>query len=280
MYCQLGNIVFENLKTFGSYSRSGSVTYPEHSLIDAKPRLQRTGSGLDEITLSIRFHVSFCNPGDELDALTRARDEGEVLSLLWGNGTLAGNFVITTMSHEIEDADAQGNVFSYSVNLTLKEFVTPDKLLQLEHESRNKAKAVGDKKPVAKKKNNPLTCPQIVTRIVNSIENHAMQINTVVLQRGGANTIENKNKIKGHLTAIGKFCADLIQRNSDPKSCVVAYPSISQRTEALKSETEVFQIEISANPARVPNANSLLQMKVKNLKSAARPLVNQAITRK
>ena len=151
MFAQLGNTLFENLKSFTEYSKKGSATYAEHALLDGKPRLQRTGSELDELTLSIRFHVSFCNPAKELAALKTSRDEGEVLPLLWGSGKVEGNFVITELEETIEDTDPQGNVFSYVVSCTLKEYVVTNKLQQEQDNNRKNGKAVGDKKAVTKK---------------------------------------------------------------------------------------------------------------------------------
>lgn len=281
MYAQLGSRVFENLKTFTEYSKTETAIHPEHALLEGKPRLQRTGLGLDEITLSMRFHVSFCNPAEELEALRQFHDEGEVLPLLWGNGKVEGNFVIAGLTETIEDADPQGNVFSCLIMCTLREFVVPDKLQQEQDANRKNAIAVGDKKAVTQKKANPKTCPQIISSIITKIENHAAAVNKTVLEKGGANTVQNKSSIRSNLTSLLKLCEDLIARTDNPQSCAHQYPDIKTNASFVKNECTIFIIEIDRNNlARVHSDNALLQNRVKGLKAAARPLINQAITRK
>jgi phage protein U len=281
MYAQLGNRLFNNLKSFSEYNKTGSAIYAEHALIDTKPRLQRTGLALDEITLSIRFHVAFCNPAEEIESLRQSRDEGEILPLLWGNGKVEGYFVITSLYETIEEADQQGNIFSCTVTCNLKEMVVQNKLQQEQDNNRKNGIAVGDKKPIARKKTNPATCPQVISSIITKIENHAAVINKIVLEKGGAGTVENKNTIKSNLTSISKLCSDLVTRAENPQSCVNSYPNIKTRATAVKDESTVFIIEMDRGDLyRAQGDNNLLQTKVKALKEAARPLINQAITRK
>lgn len=280
MFAQLGNIIFENSKSFNDYSNRGSATYAEHLLLDGKPRLQRTGNSLQELQLSIRLHASFCNPLEELTALKTAKNNGEILPLLWGNGNLEGDFVITELGEQIEDADKQGNVFCYVVDLSLKEYVTPDKLQAIQSNDRSNAKAVGDKKPVVKKKINPATCPQTISGTVSKISNHADAINVIVLQKGGGGTTENLAKIRGHNNAIQLLCADINKRDADPASCLKDYPNISQAAASVKNNAFIFNLDLTAAPQRIPPDNNLLLSSVKNLKVACRSLTNQTITRK
>lgn len=280
MYAQLGNRLFSKLKSFTDFNKTGSAIYAEHALIDTKPRLQRTGLALEEITLSIRFHIAFCNPAEEIEALRQSRDEGEILPLLWGNGKVEGNFVITTLNETIEDADPQGNIFSCLVTCNLKEIVVQNRLQQEQDNNRKNGIAV-DKKTVTRKKGNPATCPQVISSIVTKIENHAAVINKIVLEKGGAGTVENKNTIKSNLTAISKLCSDLVARAENPQSCANNYPDIKTRGTSVKDECTVFTIEMDRGDLyRVQPDNTLLQSKIKALKEAARPLLNQAITRK
>ena len=104
MYARLGNITFENRKGdyvgsvgFNDFSKTSSVTYAEHKPLTGKPLLQATGPTLDEISLSMRFHASFCNPVQELHALKRSMDTFEVMPLLLGNGIKEGEFVIMSV---------------------------------------------------------------------------------------------------------------------------------------------------------------------------------------
>ncbi len=280
MFAQLGKTQFENLKTPEEYSKRGEAIYAEHALIDGKPKLQRTGSSLEELNISIRLHASFCNPKEELDSLITARNEGEIMPLLWGNGILEGDFVITELEHRTEDADPQGNVFSYFVSLVLKEYVAKTKLHQEQDENKKNAKAVGDKKPIAKKKSNPLTCPQVITSNINRIENHGALVNRYMLERGGPNTVTNKTTMVSSLNAIVKLADDLKARCENPNSC--AYDNVDLKSKSVTVSARAYNMAFSINSdgTDLSNDNVNLQAAIKALKAAGRSFVNQTITRK
>lgn len=279
MFAQLGTIQFDTIKTFGSFSERGSAKYAEHALIDAKPRLQRVGSTLNELSLSIMFHHSFCVPQDELELLKDARDNGEVLPLLWGDGTTEGDFIILDIDATKEEATPEGKALAYSVNVTLKEFVTPNKLQQEQASNRANAKAVGDKKPVVKKQTNADTCPQIISKIISKIENHAAQISKVYLEDGGAGTPVNKDKVRKNNNAIQLLCIDLNKRDADPASCVRQYPTIATNAGNVKDNALTFNLNVVAGNSTADNL-SKQNIFIKSLKASAKPLIDQSITRK
>lgn len=128
MYAQLGNIIFKGLKGFGSFSDSRSINLSEHALIEGKPRLQRIGSNLQQLSVSILLHASFCNPENEMDALDTAMEDAEVLPLVLGNGVYAGDFVIESIDRGIDQTDALGNIISQTLSLRLREYYISDKL--------------------------------------------------------------------------------------------------------------------------------------------------------
>jgi phage protein U len=280
MFAQLGSTIFENIQVFNEFSKTGSAVYAEHALLDGKPRLQRVGSALDEINISMRLHASFCNPAQQLNILREASNEGEILPFLWGNGTVEGSFVITDISETIEDADNQGNVFSYVLGIILREYVAPDPIRQEQEQQRKEAKAVGNKKPVAKKKVNPETCPQAITKIVTRIENHGGVVNKIMLEGGGVIVVANKPTLTSNLTAIDKLAEDLIRRCDDPNSC--AYGNIQLRNWAttVSARADGFKFDIANNSTDLDNDNTNLQAAIRSLKGAASSLVNQTITRK
>lgn len=286
MFAQLGTIIFENLTGFTDFNKTEAAVYAEHSLLDGKPRLQATGFALDEITLYIRFHVAFCNPSEQFDLLKTSKDTNEILPLVWGNGKVEGSFVITEISKTIEDADKSGNVFSLSVNLTLREYVTADKLTQEKQTNRQIAKAVGNKKTTAQLKTNPSTCPQTISHLVNGIENNAAQINSVFTQKGGITT-KNKNDVKLHLSASNILCDQILKRTADPASCTQSYPDIQSATNEVKVRISSFTLLIKNNYDMTPTEaaiigtqNTAFQTDVKALKAASVALINAAITRK
>lgn len=144
MYAQLGNVQFLGLKGFNSFSDSRSIDYAEHKLIEGKPRLQRVGDNLQQLSLSILLHASFCNPESETDTLYELMENAEVLPLILGNGVYQGDFVIESINRDVSDTDSSGNVISQTLSLSLKEYFVIDKLLNKSIEARKNAFASSD----------------------------------------------------------------------------------------------------------------------------------------
>lgn len=126
MYAQLGNIVFQGLKGFDTFRSKRETNFAQHAVIDGKPKLQRIGSNLEEVSLSLQFHASFCDPQVEASALEAARDAAEILPLLLGSGEFVGNFAIQTITKDIEDLDHLGNLKNLIVDVQLIEAVVAD----------------------------------------------------------------------------------------------------------------------------------------------------------
>jgi phage protein U/phage tail protein X/gas vesicle protein len=276
MYAQLGNTVFENLKGFNDFSKTYSVTYAEHKPLVGKPLLQATGPTLDEVSLSIRLHASFCKPLEELNALREYMDYFEVLPLLWGNGKKEGDFVITNISNVIEEADPKGNVISYIVSCTLKEYVLHDRLKAEQDANRRQALAVGGLKPVAKLKTNPLTPPQDIAKSVSAIKIRTNAINETVEQKGGpANSVKNRNAILRNAEAIKKSCTDIRNKYEQIKGTISdneVLKEIKQTAEEVSDAAEQVRNTLSIPEDFMTYTKSLTQS-VKNLKTAARPIV-------
>jgi phage protein U len=278
MFAQLGNTVFQNLKSFDGYSKKGSAIFAQHNLLDGKPRLQFTGLGLDELSMTIHFHATFCNPADELNKLKTSRDTAEVLGLLYGNGDVGGNYVITELTDVIEQADPQGNLFSINVSISLKEYVVPDKQQQQQQANRDNAKAVGSNNPVVKPKINPSTCAQNISSVVSGIKAHAGGINTVVLIQGNVDTASNTNTITQHLVAITKLAQTLINSSNDPTSCASSQADLGDAAENLYAIANNWQLNGSDSATDAAAQNTSLQSAVSQTEAAARALTNQSIT--
>ena len=287
MYAQLGNIVFENRKGqyngffgFNDFSESTSVSYAEHKPLEGKPLLQATGLNLDELSLSMRLHVSFCNPTEELDKLKTCMDTFEVLPLLMGNGKKAGNFVITNLSSSVENADPEGNILSYLVSCTLKEYVTPDRLQELQDAARQRAAAVGDKKPVAGKKKNSNTCAQSISSIVRGIDNYAKDIGRVLVEQN-LSIPKPRAQIIADLKSIKMWAEELMVKCEDPKNCAYQYPDLKFQAMAVNDCAKTFSFDIADYISfnfKIPGDNQALQSRVGSLKVAAQPLIQKAIT--
>lgn len=125
MFAQLGNIQFEGVKSPQSWSESHAATFGEIPHVGRKPSLQYTGEALAAIELSIRLSQEFCDVSDELTKLHQAKINGEVLPIITGVGVLVGLFVIISIENKIEQTAPDGSLISISVDLSLKEYVSP-----------------------------------------------------------------------------------------------------------------------------------------------------------
>ncbi len=128
----LGDVVFETssekIRTFDGMKRSGSARWATHDIMAHKPVLEFLGSGMEQISFSMRFDVSLgINPAAELETLRGLRDAGEASQLIL-NGKPIGEhkWVIESLSENWERIDNLGRLLVATVDITLKEYVPPE----------------------------------------------------------------------------------------------------------------------------------------------------------
>lgn len=121
-YGLLGTTQFAGIKAPRGFSLRESTNLVEHALINSKPRLEKVGENLTELQISIGLHARFSSPESEIETLRQARSSAQVLPLIFGSGTVVGNFVIREMNVEMEKQDAMGRIIACSIELTLVEF--------------------------------------------------------------------------------------------------------------------------------------------------------------
>lgn len=137
---RLGNsIIFDGLLSPDSVRRSRGAKYAEIAVATGKPRLQRVGTDLEEISLPVRLNRQFCDPPEVLALFDAARIAGTVMELTSTAGTVFGNFIVVSVSENIVDADKDGNVIEVSLDVTLKEYFDPDPSATLSAQARTKA---------------------------------------------------------------------------------------------------------------------------------------------
>jgi phage protein U len=126
MYAKLGNIEYDGLVSFSSMERNRSVNYAEHPLVNNIPRLQKVSSrNLNEIPLTFNFSYTFCDPEAEVATFIEMMNTGEILPLVDGVGKNYGDYVITDLKETVNKIDTKGRTMNCTVNLTLKEYVSP-----------------------------------------------------------------------------------------------------------------------------------------------------------
>lgn len=151
MLFQLGDKIFSGLFAPHQMSFSGNeATYGELAIINNKPRIQLTGSTLEQLAVSIQLRADYCNPTEELNALLSWKANGTILPLVWGNGDYKNDYVIAGVAHEILQTFPDGTVIELSADITLVEYVVSSPAEAQAKEDRRNAMAVGDKQQVSR----------------------------------------------------------------------------------------------------------------------------------
>lgn len=123
-YLQLGTYKFQGVKLPQSWGQNYEMGYEEIGVVGGKPVVQRTGEKLDTIELTAYFTTDFCKPQDEIDALNLIRKNGEVFSVVDGNGRNYGKFVLKNVSVGVENSLPNGYLTAANVTISLLEYNT------------------------------------------------------------------------------------------------------------------------------------------------------------
>ncbi len=126
MYAQLGPIQFTPIKGFSSVSATRETNLVEHALIEGKPKLQRVGTNLTTLEISMLLDAAFCDPQTEIDALNNSRELAEVMPLIMGDGLVVGNFVIRSVSDNQLNHTKEGTLAQAEVTVSLVEYAGAD----------------------------------------------------------------------------------------------------------------------------------------------------------
>jgi phage protein U len=126
MYAQLGSTIFEGLKSFTGVSSVRETNFAELPLIEGKPKLQRIGTKLENISINMLLSIDFCVPQDEIDSLDASREAGEILPLISGNGLYVGNFVIKTIRKNELHTTPEGDIMQVDLQVDLVEHYDAD----------------------------------------------------------------------------------------------------------------------------------------------------------
>lgn len=145
---ELGDIVFEGSYQPNALSITSEANYAEVSRLGGKPILQRFGSKLDELSLSIRLHSQLVKPETALQALNDARDQGTVMPLITGAGDFLGSFLIVRTSRTSIQHAGDGSIMAVDVDITLKERASTDLATQRSTVARSGAIALASNEPV------------------------------------------------------------------------------------------------------------------------------------
>jgi phage protein U len=124
MFAQLGSYQFDRLKSPTSFNESFAMRYARIPRINRKDDLQGTGEELAEVELAVTYASDFCDPATEIKALEASALAREINTLIMGDGTIIGDFVITAINKTYERLSPTGALESAQIGVSLLEKVT------------------------------------------------------------------------------------------------------------------------------------------------------------
>ena len=142
MFAQLGDHIFQGLKTPVSTSEADAVKYGQIPRVNDKDAIQPTGAELRELSLTITYSSEFCDPQAEIYALKASMHAFEVLPYITGDGRIVGKFVISSLDIANQQCAADGWVELATVTVNLLE--SPG-----EEEAAPTGRALSSQKPIA-----------------------------------------------------------------------------------------------------------------------------------
>lgn len=125
----LGDIVFivsdDTLRTFMDFERNTESRWAAHDIHLAKPKSEYLGPGLDTISFSMRFDVTYgINPRKEMNALLELARSGKAVPLVIGGQGLGVNlWKVKSLRQKWIHVDNRGNVLVGEVEVVLEEYV-------------------------------------------------------------------------------------------------------------------------------------------------------------
>lgn len=122
MFAQLGDIQFDLITYFDGINSTVTYNYAEHERINNKTLLQFLGENLQEFTIKLNLHSSFCVPEDEILKIRTEAKLGKPLKFIKGNGEYVGAFVISQIQKTTEQTSPEGDLIAIQVELQLKEY--------------------------------------------------------------------------------------------------------------------------------------------------------------
>ena len=284
MFAQLGSIPFQGLKGFTQFSESRSTNLAEHPRIEGKPRLQRVGSNLHELSISMLLHASFCNPEEDYATLDEARETAEILPLVLANGVYVSDYVISSIERSVQQTDAQSNIVSMTLSMTLKESFNPNPQQTLATMAKQNAYATSDggEKPLRILKPLPPTDGQSSVNDISSsklqaknIDNHVRRAEIAPSERAfiSERILENLSSIEGS--------SQRGQGNiSSPNLSAYAGNLPSSLISVFSAVNNMRAILPITNIDNLKQLNNSLQNSIDGMVSSSSRLKNAVITRK
>lgn len=280
MYCQIGSIVFDGPFGFNSFENKSAATYAKHEIINLKPVLKPTGNELDELSIEIHLRAEFIDVVQAIATLKKSCAEFEVLPLIKGNGTFIGDFVISEITETHNHALSDGTLIEATLQISLMESVTADKLQQKQIADRKNAFALGDKKPLALNIQQQPTVPQLASDDLSAVNSESVAVDRNVSQY--ENNVSRRESIAGHIQDGLEKIDDTLDKFNERLAQITILndvDSIASEVNNVKNKIQNFSFPITSI-SELQNNNRDLQSAIRSLNAGTTELINLVICRR
>lgn len=266
MFAQLGDHIFQGLKTPVSTSEADAVKYGQIPRVNDKDAIQPTGAELRELSLTITYSSEFCDPQAEIHALKTSMHAFEVLPYITGDGRIVGKFVITSLDIANQQCAADGWVELATVTVNLLE--SPG-----EEEAAPTGRALSSQKPIAAA---PVaSAPSPATGITNDVS--AAKEKVSGMKQSIAKVKSRTTSLKRGVREVQQLAADAQGLYASAKTKVAATKKIIDRAGDLPTSLDEA-IAYASNLAKIDNVVdvSVLEMNVGQLSDSAEKVTTSA----
>lgn len=292
MYAQLGEILFQTQISPENISHEISVNFAEHAKIEGKPRLQAIGDNLDEIKMTIKFHIAFCDPSEEFAALLNYQQDLEVLPFILGTGEVIGNFVIVSLSKKIIQMATDGNIMDMDIDISLREYVTDDLLAEKKKQKAAKAPALRDPTVPQTVKPNKLQLGLIRAQVSADIKYASLHVSKSVSEAKGMESKISRARqtalnIQKTLKDVQKTVNKINSRMQELKNYIDTYRSAYNNFQQIINNINNLQQNVINMSTAVSTgdidtvwaANNNFQFSVNNMATSSASVITKACTR-
>ena len=254
MFLTFANITFKGIKLPQSIDGSFETQYGQIPIIGSKPVMQGTGEKLDEFDITALFHIEFCTPREEMDALQTVRKNRTVDNLVDGTGRNLGKFVITTISESVETALENGYPTAISCSIHFMEYNTNAV------SSKQTGTALSSQNPVPEAVITAKGSSYIYAKPVALSINEDMIAGKTSVDRLNASIVSNPNPSVGMYKKIGELATSAkasFQSANDKVEATkkIVYRAINLRNSYTMIISAIDEIKAAANSK---NANDML----------------------
>lgn len=266
MFAQLGDHIFQGLKTPTMTSESDAVKYGQIPRVNDADAIQPTGRELREIALTIQYSVDFCDPTTEIAALKKSMHGFEVLPYITGDGRIVGKYVITSIDTSNQQCAADGRVEIATVNIQLLE--SPDGPAP-----EPVGQALTSQSPITEPPAEPVASP--ASEITNEIAEAKSKISG--MKRTVASVKNRTTSFKRGVRDVRQLATDTQRAYTTAKTKAENTKKIVQRASELPTSLEEA-IKYAENLAKLDNVAdvSVLEMNVNQLSASADKVTTSA----